>query len=304
MLPQTSRHASDSRRDEHADPPSPGSSALHARESAPQRGEPAHSPTSFPAAPRAAAAGAPVASVTARGRLERLRTAGALRSPLRHAAERWGDVAHRVADRLRRLDRWNLVSRFGTLPVVLTLAVVLGLTLSWATMSLSPKAPPTAGISAVTSTQTGSGAGVVTGTPAGRVAEPVPGARPSDQSPLSGVARTGAEGETFDLTGTTFDVTVKLVGVLGLAYLALAALRRYSQGVALGTSVSTLKVVESTTLAPNRALYVVQVGEQRLLLGVTPTTITTLATLPEGASPASPTQPPLPLEDGGNPPLR
>jgi flagellar biosynthetic protein FliO len=80
--------------------------------------------------------------------------------------------------------------------------------------------------------------------------------------------------DPLDLPGTAVDITLKLLVVLALAYGVLALLQRYSLG--LGHRHGTLQVVESTTLAPNRALYVVRVGADHLLIGVTASRITVL----------------------------
>ena len=92
---------------------------------------------------------------------------------------------------------------------------------------------------------------------------------------------------SIDFPGTAIDVTLKLIVVLVLAYGALALLQRYSLG--LGHRRGALEVIESTTLAPNRALYVVRVGADHLLIGVTASRISVLdrwasGNLPEGFS--------------------
>jgi flagellar biosynthetic protein FliO len=90
-------------------------------------------------------------------------------------------------------------------------------------------------------------------------------------------ARPNYTSEPLDLTTSTLDVTVKLVVVLALAYGALWLLRRNSLGGALGRRTGDLQVLESATLAPNRAGYLVRAGDRRLLLGVTTNQITTLS---------------------------
>lgn len=92
----------------------------------------------------------------------------------------------------------------------------------------------------------------------------------------------GQDGDPFDGPGAALDITLKLAAVLALAYVALAALKRYTTGKASQRG-TLLEVLDSTMLAPNRAVYIVRAGSKRLVLGVTQTQITALAELPEGA---------------------
>lgn len=127
---------------------------------------------------------------------------------------------------------------------------------------------------------TGLRAGLFDDTPAIRrpavptAAPTAPGAPAATSQPGAGL--TG--GEPADWSGAALDIMLKLVAVLALAYLALAALRRYTGGAALGKRGGTVKVLETATLAPNRLLYLVRAGDRKLLLGVTPTQITALTT--------------------------
>ena len=88
-----------------------------------------------------------------------------------------------------------------------------------------------------------------------------------------------------DWGGALADITLKLLVVLLLAYLALAALRRYSFGAGLNRAGGAVQILETSTLAPNRVVYLVKAGDKTLLLGVTPQQITTLAEWPDGRSP-------------------
>jgi flagellar protein FliO/FliZ len=91
-------------------------------------------------------------------------------------------------------------------------------------------------------------------------------------------------------------VTLKLVAVLALAYVTLWLVKRYSVGAPLGKRSSALQVIESTTLAPNRSIYLVNVEGRRLLLGVTASQITTLAAWDGAGVPQPiPTAAPLPV---------
>ena len=93
---------------------------------------------------------------------------------------------------------------------------------------------------------------------------------------------TGQQADPFDGPGAALDITLKLAAVLALAYAALAALKRYTTGKASQRG-ALLEVLDTTTLAPNRSVYVVRAGSKRLVLGVTQTQITALAELPDVA---------------------
>jgi flagellar protein FliO/FliZ len=102
--------------------------------------------------------------------------------------------------------------------------------------------------------------------------------------------------EPLDFPGAAVDVTLKLVAVLALAYVTLWLVKRYSVGATLGKRSSALQVIESTTLAPNRSIYLVNVEGRRLLLGVTASQITTLAAWDGAGVPQPiPTAAPLPV---------
>ena len=92
----------------------------------------------------------------------------------------------------------------------------------------------------------------------------------------------GAEGaDPFDGPGAAMDLVLKLGAVLALAYVSMAALKRYTGGT-VSQRGSLLEVLDSTTLGPNRAVYVVRAGGKRLVLGVTQNQITPLGELDEG----------------------
>jgi flagellar biosynthetic protein FliO len=88
----------------------------------------------------------------------------------------------------------------------------------------------------------------------------------------------GERSDPFDGPGAAMDLVLKLGAVLALAYVSLAALRRYTAGAASQRG-TLLEVLDSTTLGPNRSVYVVRAGEKRLVLGVTQQQITALAEL-------------------------
>lgn len=85
-------------------------------------------------------------------------------------------------------------------------------------------------------------------------------------------------GDPFDGPGAAMDLVLKLGAVLALAYVSMAALKRYTGG-SVSRRGSLLEVLDSTTLGPNRAVYVVRAGGKRLVLGVTQNQITPLGEL-------------------------
>lgn len=104
----------------------------------------------------------------------------------------------------------------------------------------------------------------------------------------------GEQGDPFDGPGAAMDLVLKLGAVLALAYVSLAALKRYTSG-AVSQRGTLLEVLDSTTLGPNRSVYVVRVGQKRLVLGVTQNQITPLAELDDEAPVVQPVA--LPRED-------
>ena len=104
----------------------------------------------------------------------------------------------------------------------------------------------------------------------------------------------GERGDPFDGPGAAMDLVLKLGAVLALAYVSLAALKRYTSG-AVSQRGTLLEVLDSTTLGPNRSVYVVRVGQKRLVLGVTQNQITPLAELDDEAPVVQPVA--LPRED-------
>jgi flagellar biogenesis protein FliO len=84
-----------------------------------------------------------------------------------------------------------------------------------------------------------------------------------------------------------FDVGIKLIAVLALAYGSLLLLKRTGMGGASkltlgGKAVPGLQVVSSLTLAPNRTVHVLKVpGGKTVLVGATPNQINLIADLGE-----------------------
>jgi flagellar protein FliO/FliZ len=88
----------------------------------------------------------------------------------------------------------------------------------------------------------------------------------------------GEHADPFEGPGGALDLFLKLGAVLALAYVSLAALRRYTGGASSQRG-TLLEVLDSTSLGPNRAVYVVRAGGRRLVLGVTQQQITALGDL-------------------------
>ena len=105
-----------------------------------------------------------------------------------------------------------------------------------------------------------------------------PAAAPQSGEAGLGLRQDGPDG-ALDWPALALDVSLKLLLVLGLLYLVLLALRRYGLGVSGQRRRGEVEVLDATTLAPNRGLYLVRVRERTLLLGVTQTQISTLADL-------------------------
>jgi flagellar biosynthetic protein FliO len=166
-------------------------------------------------------------------------------------------------------------------PLGATLALAIGVAVAAAAQPARAIDEPLA-----PSTVAASGPAATPGAPAS--GEPVP---PGAPVPPASPRYTD---EPLDWSRAAIDVTLKLLAVLVLAYGALVLLRRYSLGSGLGRRAGALEVLESVALGPNRAIYLIRVGDRRLVLGVTATQITPLAVWEADASPALP-----PALDGG-----
>ena len=80
----------------------------------------------------------------------------------------------------------------------------------------------------------------------------------------------------------TFDLVIKLGLVIGLIYLTMWALRRFMSGARASRSApGRLSVLDTTLLAPNRAVYLVEVADRVLVLGSTANALNTLAEITE-----------------------
>ena len=133
--------------------------------------------------------------------------------------------------------------------------------------------------------------------PAAAPAEPAPWLRAYSDLPVnsweqapasSGGAAASGGADVID-AGIGLDLFVKTTVVLGLLYVTLRALKLWTQRQKLGAATSnSIAVMETTYLAPNRALHVVRVGSRLLLLGATASSIaliTEIAAEPEVVPP-------------------
>ena len=117
-------------------------------------------------------------------------------------------------------------------------------------------------------------------------------ATPQDTAPASAAQPLGVQdpgGAGFDF----FDLAIKLVAVLGLAYASLMLLKRVGIGGAAGARAGGppqgMRVVSSLVLAPNRSVHVIKVpGGRTLLIGATPNAVNLLADLGELADEDAP----------------
>lgn len=101
---------------------------------------------------------------------------------------------------------------------------------------------------------------------------------------------TGLEAEAIDeppLWQSAGEFALKLGLVIGLLYAALAGLR-WLQGSgrrAAGPGGATIRILETTGLAPGRSLHLVVVGEKTLLIGATEHQLSLLAEVSEASLP-------------------
>jgi flagellar biosynthetic protein FliO len=103
---------------------------------------------------------------------------------------------------------------------------------------------------------------------------------PATPAPEASAPLSAPRADPLETPAVGLDLLLKLGAVLGLAYISLALLKRYTFGSAAAQRGNSLKVIESTTLAPNRGVYLVRAGDRHILLGVTPTQITALSEWP------------------------
>lgn len=82
-----------------------------------------------------------------------------------------------------------------------------------------------------------------------------------------------------DTYGLAVRMAFSLVAVIGLIWAAMHLLKRFSGAGASGTSRTRVRVLERTYLAPKKAIYIVQIGDRALAVGVTEAQMTALAEL-------------------------
>ncbi len=131
-----------------------------------------------------------------------------------------------------------------------------------------------------------------TGTaPMAAATEPTPWLRPYGELPVNSWEQTqSTSGNASALDASTgLDLFVKTVFVLGLLFVSLRGLKLWTERQRLGApATNAISVMETTYLAPNRALHVVRVGGRLLLLGATTSSIALLTELdadPDAATP-------------------
>ncbi len=127
--------------------------------------------------------------------------------------------------------------------------------------------------------------------PVAAPAEPTPWLRAYSELPANSWEQTPATPSNASAldAGTGLDLFIKTIFVLGLMFVSLRVLKHWTERQRLGTATSTsISVMETTYLAPNRALHVVRVGTRLLLLGATASSIALLTELdaePDAVSP-------------------
>lgn len=81
-----------------------------------------------------------------------------------------------------------------------------------------------------------------------------------------------------------FTVVCALLGIIGLMFLAFYAsrwLNRHFNGGSFGGSRKMIKIIECTGVAPDKQLMIVEVGNKRMLIGVTPNSVNKICDLDE-----------------------
>lgn len=165
---------------------------------------------------------------------------------------------HGSPNHLRRRMRPHILPALGTLVAILALAL------------LAPQAPAQSGPRATTAPAAGAPAEAAT-TVADRESLPIP-------EGSSGPASVGGG----DLGGTAFRLLLGLLVVVALILGVWYLLRRIQRGryPALGeTSTGLISVLATTPLGPGRALHIVQVADQVVLVGATDHSVQAIATL-------------------------
>ena len=98
---------------------------------------------------------------------------------------------------------------------------------------------------------------------------------PKNQEPVTQTLTQATDPNVSGLLVRTF---VSLIAVLALLYLGVIGLKKYlMQRNGINKSLATLKVIGSTFLGPKKAIYLVQVIDRILILGVTDTQVSLLS---------------------------
>lgn len=119
---------------------------------------------------------------------------------------------------------------------------------------------------------------------AGETDEPFLGEYDSEAIPF--LAENSSDQKPFWMSAGEW--ALKLFLVIGLIYLALAGLRWLQKGrIQVAAGSTTIRILETTGLAPGRSLHLVVVGEKTLLIGATDHQLSLLAELTDVIVPLS-----------------
>ncbi|HEX2980903.1 MAG TPA: flagellar biosynthetic protein FliO, partial [Anaerolineaceae bacterium] len=115
-----------------------------------------------------------------------------------------------------------------------------------------------------------------------------------------GMSLSGTEkvGDPFaNPTALAFDVFLKLGGVVLLIYLCYLLVRRWQGGSTWKPAARRMNVIETVHLTPRRALHLVQVGDQTLLIGATDQSVSLISTVTNGEAvqPVAASESPAPV---------
>lgn len=109
---------------------------------------------------------------------------------------------------------------------------------------------------------------------------------------IPGLAAAQATGTAPDMGSSLLELGFGFALVLALLFGSLWLLKRLT--APRGQSAGLIKIVATQALGPRERAVLVEVGEQWLLLGVTPSQVSTLAEVPRQALPQAPQGPAMP----------
>ena len=90
-------------------------------------------------------------------------------------------------------------------------------------------------------------------------------------------------------------ITLSLLLVVSLLIGASVLFKKFGLNRVINGGTLPIKVIGSTSLGTNQRLVVIEVGDQWIVLGVTPQQITTITSLPKQETPVGTTQPKPPF---------